>query len=337
VTNPQENGVSRRGAVLRAALKILVSTALMLFLFRRISMPELVRLVRGLDVGPFSAAVLCFFLSNLLGSYQWHRLLTASGISLSFKKAFRFYFVGLFFNNFLPANIGGDAVKVYDVARFGSSVYQVIAVTLLDRIIGIFSLCMLACVAAIYLMKTEATTPYGYYLLVFAVCMAPAIGLYFFKPLGALIRRIVSLIRPLSIDVRMSAIIDHLSGFKSRKDVIVRLIGLSLVIQTLRVLTHILVGISLGVHIDNTILSQFFVFIPLLSLAMIPPITINGLGIREGLGILLFASAGLAETDAFTLEFLTWAVSVGVSLLGLVFFLSRRQDSAQNQQNPFNS
>jgi uncharacterized protein (TIRG00374 family) len=335
VTAPGGDGTGRRGAWWRAALKILVSTALMLFLFRRISMPELMRLVRELHVEPFAGAIVCFFLSNLLGSRQWHRLLTASGIQLSFRRAFRFYFVGLFFNNFLPANVGGDAVKVYDVSRIGSSVYQVIAVTLLDRIIGIFSLCMLACVAAVYLMNSDSMTPYGYYLVVFAACMVPAVGLYFFKPLGTLIRRLVSAIRPLSIDVRMSAVIDHLSEFKSRKDVIVQVIGLSLVIQALRVFTHVLVGVSLGIHIDSTILSQFFVFVPLLSLAMIPPITINGLGIREGLGILLFARAGLAETDAFALEFLTWVVSVGVSLLGLAFFLARRQDPAADRAKSF--
>jgi hypothetical protein len=54
---------------------------------------------------------------------------------------------------------------------------------------------------------------------------------------------------------------------------------------------------------------------------MIPPITINGLGIREGLGILLLSQVGIGRTDAFTVEFLTYVVSVLVSLLGLVFFV----------------
>jgi hypothetical protein len=57
---------------------------------------------------------------------------------------------------------------------------------------------------------------------------------------------------------------------------------------------------------------------------MIPPITINGLGIREGLGIVLFAAAGIARTDAFAMEFLTFIVSVAVSLIGLLFFVGKR-------------
>jgi uncharacterized protein (TIRG00374 family) len=308
----------------RVIVKIAVSTALMVFLVRRISMTELLALLRELDVGVFAVAVGCFFISNVIGSYQWHELLRASGINLTFVQTFRFYFVGLFFNNFLPANIGGDAVKVYDVTRVGSSVYQVIAVTLLDRVLGIFSLCLLATVSAVFLITTQGASPYGYYMVVFVACMVPALGFYFFKPLGNLLRRIVLRIRPLSIDSRVTSILDHLSPFKGRRFLVFRLVGVSLLIQALRVTTHILVGVSLGVPVGVIIACQFFVFVPLLSLAMIPPITINGLGVREGLGIILLASAGLEQADAFTLEFLTYVVSVAVSLLGLFFFLSRR-------------
>ena len=309
----------------KLAVKIIVSSALMIFLIKRISVAELLTLVKAIDVSIFAAGIGVFFLSNILGSYQWHQLLDASGIKLSFTQTFRFYFVGLFFNNFLPANIGGDAVKVYDVTRIGTSVYQVIAVTLLDRLLGIFSLCLLAVAATLYLVRADGAGPYGVYLVIFVACMIPALGFYLFKPLGNLLRRLARSIRPLSLDVRLSSVLDYLGEFKGRKPLVARLIGMSLLIQTLRVMTHVLIGVSLGVMLDSTVLCQFFVFVPLLSLAMIPPITINGLGIREALGIVLFASAGLGETDAFAMEFLTYGVSVLVSLVGFLFFVSRRQ------------
>jgi len=312
------------GSGWRVVLKIVVSTVLMVLLVRKLSFDELAAAVKGMDAGMFAAATVCFFVSNIIGAYQWHELLRASGIRLSFVQTFRFYFIGLFFNNFLPANIGGDAVKVYDVTRVGSSVYQVIAVTLLDRLLGIFSLCVLAVAAALFLMGEQGPSPYGYYVIIFVACMVPAVGFYFFKPLGNLLRRLVLRVRLLSIHSRMSAVLDELSPFKGRKRLVFRLAFLSLIIQSLRVITHLLVGIALGVRIGPVVLGQFFVFVPLLSLAMIPPITINGLGIREGLGILLFTSAGLTQTDAFTLEFLTYVASVLVSLLGFLFFVSRR-------------
>jgi hypothetical protein len=196
-------------------------------------------------------------------------------------------------------------------------------VTLLDRLLGVFSLCVLAIVADLFLIAREPS-PYAYYLALFAACMLPAIGFYFFRPLGNAFRRAVLRVRPLALDRRITSVIDHLSPFKGRRALVARLVAFSMLIQTLRVLTHVLVGMAMGVAVDRAVLCQFFVFVPILSLAMIPPITINGLGIREGLGILLFAQAGIARTDAFAMEFITYIISVVASLIGLGFFLARR-------------
>ncbi len=314
------------GPLAKLLVKLLVSAGLLIFLVSKISLEDLFALVRTLDRATVALAILVFFVSNVLGALQWHFLLVASGVRLTFPQSFRFYFVGLFFNNFLPANIGGDAMKIYDVSRIGSNVYRVTAVTLMDRFIGIFSLCLLA-VAAVLL--STAFWPGGtvaVYLIVFLGCMMPLVGFYFIKPLGTLLRRLVGLIRPLSVDKRAGWIFDGLSEFKSRRWLVLRLILLSLVIQFLRVMTHVLAAVALGVPIDAVVFGLFFVFVPVLGLAMIPPITINGLGVREGLGILLFAQAGIGRTDAFAIEFLTYLISVSISLLGFAFFLARRRE-----------
>jgi uncharacterized protein (TIRG00374 family) len=143
--------MSKTAARVRFLIKLAVSAGLMAFLLSKISISELSRVIGGLDPRIAAAAIAVFFTSNLLGAVQWHLLLGASGVSIGFQQSFRFYFVGLFFNNFLPANVGGDAVKVYDVSRVGSDVSQVVAVTLLDRLIRIFSLCFLALVAGLIL------------------------------------------------------------------------------------------------------------------------------------------------------------------------------------------
>lgn len=313
----------RTPAALRWGVKIVVSVALMAFLARKISFDELQALLRGMDRVLLFSAVAVFLVSNIAGWLQWHVLLRASGVTLPRSLTFRVYFVGLFFNNFLPANIGGDVVKVYDVTKMGTDPYQVIAVTLLDRLLGVFSLCLLAAIADGF-MIAKSPAPYLLYLGVFVACMLPALAFYFHRPLGSALRRGLEKIRPFALHRRASLILDHLSPFKWQQPLLARLVVFSAFIQALRVVTHVLVGMALGIHVDAVVLLQFFVFIPLLSLAMIPPITINGLGIREGLGIVLFTAAGIGSTDAFTMEFLTFIVSVAVSLIGLVFFLGRR-------------
>jgi uncharacterized protein (TIRG00374 family) len=313
---------SRR--IVKTLLKIGVSASLLIFLIKKLSYDELKTILTSINSNLFLLAGAGLFVSNVFGSLQWHLLLNASRVELPFHRTFRFYFVGLFFNNFLPANIGGDTVKIYDVSRSGSSVYQVVAATVLDRILGIFGLCLLASVAAVFLLKIQPEGSLWVYLMIFVGCMLPAVGLYMYRPLGNLVRRLVLTMKLFSLDRRITLVLNHLGEFKSRKALVVRLVGLSLLIQGLRVYTHVLVGQAIGVHIEGIMILQFFVFVPLLSLAMIPPVTINGLGVREWLGILLFAAAGIARTNAFVLEFLTYFLSVVISFLGWLFFVARK-------------
>lgn len=318
----------------RHFLKVLVSAMLLAFLFSKISVTELLTVVQKMDRRILLSAIAVFFASNVLGSCQWFFLLTSSGVRLRYTQAFRFYFVGLFFNNFLPANIGGDAVKVYDVSRFGVSVYQVVAVTLIDRLVGIFALCLLATAAVIWLNSFYPVDSLGLYLAIFVGCMLPVVGFYLVEPLGRMLRWLVRLVRSLAVDERGTAIIDHMGDFKEKKSFIIGLTFFSFLIQSMRVMTHVLVAHALGVPLDTATVVLFFVFVPLLSLAMIPPITINGLGIREALGIVLLAQAGIGRTDAFAVEFVTYLISVVVSLLGLFIFLLRRDAAREPKADP---
>jgi uncharacterized protein (TIRG00374 family) len=324
----------RARTIIRWAAKVGVSATLMAFLLHKIPAHQIMDLAARADRGMLLLATLVFLASNVAGWFQWHALLRASGVALAEHDTFRFYFIGLFFNNLLPANIGGDAVKVYDLTRVGESPYRIIAVTLLDRLLGVFSLCLLALCADLLIVGRAGGMHHALYLGVFIACMIPALGFYFFRPLGNWLRRSVLGLRALSLDSRITAIIDHLSPFRGRRVLLMRLVLFSLVIQAMRVATHVLVAMAVGVPMTPTTLAQLFVFIPILSLAMIPPITINGLGIREGLGILLFAEAGILAADAFVIEFGTYIISVVVSLLGFAFFVARR---AGRPERPFSA
>ncbi len=143
------------------ALKIAVSLGLIAFLVAKLSPSDLLSQLSRLESPPILIALAVFFVSAVLGAWQWHRLLAAEGVSLSFSKSFRIYFVGLFFNNFLPAGVGGDIVKIYDVTKFGNDPYKVFATTVLDRVIGIAGLSLMALFASFVLLRGEHSAIFG--------------------------------------------------------------------------------------------------------------------------------------------------------------------------------
>ncbi|MBN1884956.1 MAG: flippase-like domain-containing protein [Candidatus Krumholzibacteriota bacterium] len=312
-----------RSRLLRA-LKIAVSAGLIAFLVARIS-PRTIASSLGRIDGPYLvAASAVFFLSSLLGALQWRMLLDGGGVPLSFRRAFQLYFVGLFFNNFLPANVGGDAVKIFDVVHDGNDPHRVFAVTLLDRVAGITALCLLALAASTALLPLGVIDNLPVYMLVFAGCILPVALLAANRRLSGGVRRLLGQIRFRGIGERIDSVVGHLGGFRAMRSLMIRAMLLAMTVQALRVATHVLVGRALGVTAGAETLLGFYVIVPLLGLVMTLPISLNGLGVREGTGVVLFAGLGIAGSQAFLMEFITYVVQVAVSLLGGLFFLARQ-------------
>ena len=88
----------------------------------------------------------------------------------------------------------------------------------------------------------------------------------------------------------------------------------------MRIGVHVLVARALGIHVP---LAYFFLFVPLLAVIVSLPISLNGIGVREGAGVVLFGLVGVAHSMAFTLQFTTYLVALAVSLIGGVVFLAR--------------
>ena len=103
------------------AAKVAFSLGLMAFLIARIPLASVATALRDARLEWLAAAWLLMLTSNLLGSYPWHRLLEAVELRIPFWKVCAYYHVGLFFNNFLPANIGGDIARVVDASRYGTT------------------------------------------------------------------------------------------------------------------------------------------------------------------------------------------------------------------------
>jgi uncharacterized membrane protein YbhN (UPF0104 family) len=80
------------------------------------------------------------------------------------------------------------------------------------------------------------------------------------------------------------------------------------------------VGLALGVQIS---IAYYFLFVPVLAFLISLPISLNGIGVREGAAVVLFQLAGLTREQAFSIPFLTYVIAVLISLLGGLIFVSR--------------
>jgi glycosyltransferase 2 family protein len=308
-----------RGPLL-LAVKVAFSLGLITFLFARIPLDELRRTLGGADPRWILAAAALLLGSNVLGAWQWQGLLHGADIRIPFWKVLSYYHVGLFFNNFLPANVGGDVARVLDASRTGASRATAFSTVLMDRLIGTVALAGLALVTTLPAVDHFHLTVVYVSLVAFFVVSVGMVWAVFHPAVLPALERLLSRVGLGGIKPALDDLAARLQGFRDQRELFLRLLAVALVVQVSRIFVHVLVARGLGIHVA---LPYFFLLVPMLAVAVSLPISLNGIGVREGAGIVLFGLVGVGRAAAFSLQFTTYLVAVAISLLGGLVFLVR--------------
>lgn len=119
-------------------LKLAIGLALIVYLYTRLDDPaRLWQQIVEADKGLLVVGALCYSGAVALGGYKWGLLLQAAGIEVSFRRLLAYQWIAEFFNNFLPAQVGGDVIRGYALASDTHRAADVTASVLIDRFIGL--------------------------------------------------------------------------------------------------------------------------------------------------------------------------------------------------------
>ncbi|MCC6346292.1 MAG: flippase-like domain-containing protein [Nitrospirales bacterium] len=301
------------------ALKLLVSASLIVFLLAKVERTTLLATLRQMEPAVFLAAIGISLVAAFLSTLRW-KLLVPQPIGTG--RLFSMYLIGSFFNNYLPGGVGGDAVKAYylskEMKRYGAegrdssfppSLTGAIASVFMDRYVGLGALISLS----------VAAFPFGMHYLKNASMKWPVIWVI---PLIALAFLLVSLlIFAFRVGERLRFLLhayQYLQFYRSQTEALLKAFIYSLAIQLLGVLSVYL--LSMGLHLSLSFLS-LLVFLPMIILFSMIPVTVSGIGLREGAFVFLLGSAGIAPESAISLSLL-WFFSVFVTgIWGLLEYL----------------
>jgi uncharacterized protein (TIRG00374 family) len=225
----------------------------------------------------------------------------------------KLYFVGSFFNNFLPTSIGGDAYKIFKLGEKISSKTHAFTATFLERFIGMFALVIIS----LYGFLTFSGIDIFSFIFIFILAFLSFIFFMVFYPKFKF--------RPNRI-LKLFEILDNVHGsfmrYRKHYDLILYSVLSSFIVQIASVLTQYFVFKSLGV--DLPINFAFFAF-PLIFLSGYAIPSINSLGSQEILYTTFFTSIGVAGGIIVSASFLYHFVRLVVSLLGAYFYINDRE------------
>jgi uncharacterized protein (TIRG00374 family) len=315
--------MTRRNLVFLA--RGLISALLVGWLLTRFDLDELTSAFVSPHWPLLVAALAIYALSAFGGAVQWSWIMRASGLEIAGGEVRRAYFIGLFFNNFLPTNIGGDAYKIIDLGRREGRPLRVFCATFLDRLIGLSALTFLAlCVAAVVTAAGIPLPRVVWALAAVLVLLLCVLGLLLSRRIGPHLPPWLHRLRLPGLARRTGRVVEEFQRYRARPGWLAAVFGLSLGVQALRIATHLVVAAGLGIALTGTQMAQLFVLIPLLAVSLTLPVTINGIGLRESVSVHLLTLAGLGEANAVAMEVAAYAVQVVFSLYGgLLFWLGR--------------
>jgi uncharacterized membrane protein YbhN (UPF0104 family) len=129
-------------------------------------------------------------------------------------------------------------------------------------------------------------------------------------------------ILPRTLHIRVRDVYNSIYWF-GRQRLFIEVLIISFWVQSARIIMHYFLALALGCTVPVV---YFFLFVPIIAIIASLPISLGGIGMREQTGVLLFAMAGMAGSDAFAMEFLAFVVAVLSGLPGGILFILRKQN-----------
>jgi uncharacterized protein (TIRG00374 family) len=296
----------RPGNALGSIVRIGLSLGLLAVVLKHVGWEQTWQALQGAQIPYLAAALALVLLSIVVRAYRWRLLLDALGMETSLSRLTVLYFIGTFFSNFLPTGVGGDVVRVYELARESERPAEAVGTVLVDRATGLLVLFMMALVALVFshgLVTTQVSA--AIVLLCFAGWGGAALILKrdWLEKRGLL--RFVAKIRQLK-EVYESV---YACGPRANAGAL----GVSLVLNVLLIAVNYLIALSLGVRVS---LWYFFLFVPIISFLLVLPVSLSGLGVREGGYVYLFSQAGVSAPLALTMSLVVYACNVAAGSIG---------------------
>lgn len=231
-----------------------------------------------------AAALILYIISKVVSAYRLNINFRNIGIHISENENTRLYWLGMFYNLFLPGSISGDAYKVVILSKRLNKPYKkTTAAVLLDRFSGLAGLGLILSVYGMITLRQDSWK----FILVAGSLLAVALLYFFIK----------------------KWLPGFLPGFGST-------LTLGVIVQIIQVIAVYCIMLSLDIPVG---IHAYLLLFLVSSAASVLPLTIGGLGLREIVFLEGSAYFGLHQETAILISLLFFFITVIASALGLLF------------------
>lgn len=311
------------------ALRIIVTGTILVWLIAAFDSTEIKNLVSLLSLSTVAYACILHTIVFFLGGIRWwllfrwtdHEHKKTDAIAAVLPS----YYMGIFFNNLLPSSMGGDIVRTVHLTRLGFRGETLLGSAAIDRVIGLLVMLVLSGAGLALSSLQIFPTTLKWIVFITTLMLITIVLALFSNQLNKFldsVNRQYGGAKILSFVIK-TAQICHSYRLAPYNLAVATVLGL--LAQCLAVFVYYLIARDLSIDLS---LSAYFTIVPLALLAASLPISVGGLGVREGASVALFVAAGVNTEAAGALSvgylFVLWLTSMPGGLVTLYSLLGRR-------------
>ena len=293
-----------------------ISFFLIIYILQKIDIVELLLTIKSANIYLLTIAFLSNGINVMLRTYKWKIILIVQEIYVPFKILLTFSFTSAFFSIFLPTAYGGDIIRAYDVSKFSNKKLESLASIIVDRGSGALALFLIATVALFF----------GYNLIDIRIVLLTigllsliiiSIIIIFNKKKIKIITKIITFVDHKDILKNMHGAF-HIYRYHRRKSI--EILALSLLAQVIAILYYPLIAYSFGLDVP---IVYFLIVIPIILVILMLPISIGGIGVREGAFLFFFKKVGVLPHEAVSIAIVAFGLYMIWGLIGGVVYAMR--------------
>jgi uncharacterized protein (TIRG00374 family) len=303
------------------ALQLILSGIILLFVFKFVDLELLVIYVKDIGVVYLLLGILLLPLGFLIRAYRWSAILNQPSDLISPKDLFLLTFVGVSLSFVLPASLG-DLARAYYGYKHSGLKEEMLSSSLVDKIMGLLAIVALGTVSSL-LHELYA------YSLVCLLLMIVFVVLIFFPTLipWKLVTKAMRSVTRSSMDAQRL-----LESFTLSNGVKLLTLTLSVLAWFVTYMQFYLICLALTVNVP---LTYVFAMAPMITIARLFPLTLNGFGSQEAVVIYLFGLVDVSPNEALLVSLLYSFVQLVIP--GLVGLLVIAREGLLSGQSPNSS
>lgn len=299
-------------------LKAVISCALLALLIWISNVAEIIQVMSGADLRLYVAAFALFLFQQVIVTYCWQLLLVAQKNAVPFWQTLKVHFIGSFFGTFLPSSISMDVIRAFHLSRHLRRGVDAASSMFVTRVAGFGINFLLALLVAIPVSRANNDFQILWAVVISTFAFFAAIWMVLHRWSLQLLSAVLQRFKLAKIADKLQHVREAILEVAVAKSAMLKMLALTLFFQLLGIIIIFIVGRALGIGLD---FQYYCIYIPLITAIAVLPVSILGIGIREGAFVFFFTQAGVPKAAALSLSLLLFSQSLLMAAMGGIWYL----------------